>query len=358
MIRSGCARVWRSPRWVSITVGFGQAVATLALLGLVTPALAGPPDPKGEAGPTSPTATTPTAEQAASLKAEGDRLMADFMYADALARFEEAIAIGGSPALLYNSGRALEMLARYPEALERLRSFQTRAPADLLAKVPNLAALILDIERHTCVLTLETNRPGATVRIGEHLVGKSPLRDVRVNAQKGARVTVSLEGHDDDSQVVELPMAGRVALSIELYPKDRSALLRVDSPVMGATVSIDGVPRGQTPTELRLLAGPHTVVVGAPDHEDTTSEVSLAPGQTRTLAIKPVATRIYKRWWFWTLVGSAVAAGAGVGTWYALTTEGPPDVGSIAPGQSKVFGRGTGPSGVTIAPIPVVDVRF
>jgi hypothetical protein len=331
----------------------GRLLTLVVLLGTASVAQAAEP-----ASTSSSAASGSSTERAAALKAEGDRLMANFEYADALARFDEALALGGSPALLYNSGRALEMLGRYPEALDRLRSFQTRAPADLLAKVPNLAALLADVERHTCLLTVDVNRPGATVRLDDRVIGTSPLRDARVNAAKAGRLTVTLDGHDADTRLVELPQAGRVRLAVELHPKDRSALLRVESPVKGATVSIDGVARGQAPTELRLLAGPHTVVVGAPDHDEVTSAVSLTAGQSRTLALEPPESRVYKRWWFWTLIGAGVAGGAAFGTYYALTTEGAPDVGSIAPGQSKVFGRSTTNGGVVIAPVPIVDVRF
>jgi hypothetical protein len=284
--------------------------------------------------------------------------MADFKYADALERFDAALALGGDPALYHNSGRALEMLGRYPEALERLRSFRSRATPELLAKVPNLNDLIADVERHTCLLTVTVNRPGATVRLEDVVVRKSPLDGVRVNSQKGARLVVALEGHDDDARLLDLPQGGRVSLAVELFPKDRSALLRVTSPVLGATVAVDGLSRGQAPTEARVLAGPHRIDVSAPGHDEAQRQVDLKAGEVRSLSVDLSSSGVHKRWWFWTLVGTAVAAGAGVGVWYAVTTEGPADFGTIEPGQSEVLGHRPPAGGVTIAPVPLVDLRF
>jgi hypothetical protein len=161
--------------------------------------------------------------------------MMAFQYVDALSRFDEALALGGGPALFYNSGRALEMLGRYPDALDRLRSFEARATPELLAKVPNLGALIADLERHTCELTVRVTPAGATVRLGDVVIGKAPIEGARVNAQQGARLFVTLDGHDDDARLVDLPRGGRLSLAFDL--KSRPGRAGVDDELTTPSVA-------------------------------------------------------------------------------------------------------------------------
>lgn len=333
----------------------------VGLLVLVATAASRPALAQGTGAGAPPTAPSGP-ERAAALKAEGDTLLGDFRYADALSRYEEALALSGNPALLYNSGRALEMMGRYPEALERLTSFRARGTPELLAKVPNLDVLIADVEKHTTALTVEVGpakAAGAPIRIGDRVVGPAPLRNVRVNAQKGATVAVELEGFEPESRVVDLPAGGSKAVRFELVPKDRAALLRVETNVPGAAVAIDGVARGAAPTELRLLAGSHALSVSAPDHLTADSAVELAVGERRVVTVELASSRVYTRWWFWTLIGTAVAGGAAAGTVVALNQEREADVGSILPGQVKVSGaENARPRGLHVSPIPLLDLRF
>lgn len=333
--------------------------ATTLVVTMAFPALAGPPTP-GKPSPAPAEAPSAPSDRAAQLKAEGDAAMGDFRYADALAKYEEARTLTGNPALEYNAGRALEMLARYPEALERLRSFKARATAELLARVPNLDALIADVERRTTLLTVKVARPGATIRLGDRVLGTSPLPPTRVNSGKAVTVRVALEGHDEETRTVELPGGGEATVEVTPIPKDRRATLIVDSPVKGASLRVDGIPRGNVPSELALVAGVHSLELSAQGYDPIVSEVTLAAGERRRVALEPGSSAIYKRWWFWTLLGTAAAGGAVTAV---LLVEKPADVGTIAPGQVVVEGRGSGAppvarGGLFVAPLPIVDVRF
>jgi hypothetical protein len=334
-----------------------------------------------------PSSALAQADDAAKLKAEGDALMGDIKYQQALEKYEAAYKLSADPALLYNQGRALEALSRYPEALEKLRAFDAKATPELHAKVPNLKKLIDDIASRTTLLTVEVSQPGATIRIGNTVLGTSPLMETRVNSGD-VKLEVSLEGFDTISREVKLRGGARHAESFVLVSRDKMATLMVDSPVKGATVRIDGGPGTQVPTEVKLAPGKHTVELSAAGYNDNTVEVVLKPTERRVLSIEPGETPVYEKWWFWT-IGGAVLAGAGASVLtYALLTEGDPDEGSIPPCQLTVSaegssdcnptvteglrhrkggwgggvgGRPNGPSiprGFTIGPIPVVTVRF
>jgi hypothetical protein len=322
--------------------------------------------------------------EAAKLKAEGDAMMGDIQYAAALAKYEQAYQLSADPALLYNQGRALEALSRYPEALEKLRSFDAKASPELHARVPNLQKLITDVENRTCLLTVEVAQKGATIRLGATVLGTSPLAPIRVNAGRDQVVEVSLEGHDAQRREVDLPGGGSFKTAFDLVSRDKSALLVIDSPVKGATIRVNDLPARQVPSEVRVQPGKHTIVLSADGYDDSTVEVVLKPTERKELMIEPGEIPVYERWWFWTIWGGVLVAGGASALTYALLTEGSPDEGSIPPCQVKVSAEGdteceptTNPASVSrssssrpgrphgafqggfqIGPVPVVTVRF
>jgi hypothetical protein len=307
------------------------------------------------------------AQDAAALKAEGDTLMETFKYSEALDRYERAYAASSDPALLYNQGRALELMARFPEALEKLRAFDAKAPPELHAKVPNLGKLLDEIESKTCVLTVRVAQAGATIQVGSVVLGKSPMPERRVNAARSAHLEVTLDGYDPMTKDVELPGMGDVKIDVDLVPRDKMATLRITSPVAGARVSVDGKPLGGVPSEIRLEPGTHQVHLEAEGYRDNTVEVVLGKAERRELEIGAGEAPVYETWWFWTITGTVLAGGGATGLAIALTTEGDPDVGTIAPGTSTAGRRAQaterarpGPArrDFQIGPIPVLTVEF
>lgn len=314
------------------------------------------------------------AEEAARLKAEGDALMGDIKYQAALEKYEEAYKLSADPALLYNQGRALEALSRYPEALEKLRAFDAKAPPELHARVPNLGKLIADIDGRTTLLTVIVAQKGATIRLGNVVLGTSPLPETRVNSGT-VKLEVTLEGFDALAREVVLPGGGKKSEKFDLIAKDKTAVLMIDSPVKGAKVSVDGGSAAQVPTEVRVAPGEHVVSLTAPGYEDNTVEVIVAATERKRVVIEPGESPVYERWWFWTIWGGLlVGAGASVVT-YAVLTEGPPDEGTIPPGQLTVNGlrghatwehglrpftpvRGGRGGGFTVGPVPIVTIQF
>jgi tetratricopeptide (TPR) repeat protein len=109
----------------------------------------------------------------------------------------------------------------------------------------------------------------------------------------------------------------------------RLASVDISCNVDGATIRVDGAPVGRTPLEGRvyLRPGEHRVEARAAGHAPYRRTLDLAAGDHRGLTATlrrvelratpplplppaPAARPIYKRWWLWTLVGTAIAGGA------------------------------------------------
>jgi hypothetical protein len=258
--------------------------------------------------------------EGAVLKQEGDDLSIAKRYEEALAKYELAYAKTRNPALLYNRARALEVMARYPEALLSLQTFAVEASAPLRAKVPDLDAYIEEIRKKTTRLTVTCNVQNARIVLRDRVLGATPLTGpVVVNAGAGT-LEVSADGYFTWSRPLVLPAGGELPVLVTLSPTATSGMLTVRSAVAGARVSVDGKGAGLAPAELTLAAGAHEIVVMVDGRDRAVSRIVLAPGERRELVSNPEERPLTAKWWFWAGVG-VVVTGVTIGTYVALTTE-------------------------------------
>lgn len=261
-----------------------------------------------------------TADPGAALKAEGDELFRAKRYEDALAKYDVAYERTKNPALLYNRARALEYMARYPEALASFERFAKEASPELLAKVPGFDALVAEVRNKTTRLSITCNVQDARIVLGSRVLGKAPLGGpVVVDAGK-AMLEVSADGYFPSSRELVLPGGGQATVDVVLASRDRGALLVVKSPVEGARVFADGKAAGGAPAELALGAGSHDIRVAASGHTPAETRIVLRAGEQREVTLAPRREAITSQWWFWTGVG-VVVVGAATATLVALGTE-------------------------------------
>lgn len=281
-------------------------------------------------------AATDVAARAAALKKKGDAAMDALNYADAVAAYTEAYEVGKDPAVLYNKGRALQALGRYPEAVAELERFRAEAPPELRAKVPKLDALIDEVRAHVSTLTVTCGVAGAHVRVGGREIGVTPLaKPVALVAGK-ARLEISADGYLPYAKELELPGGGALTIDAALVKQVGNGFLVVQSPIAGASVFVDGKVQGTAPIEVSLPEGAHVVVLRREGYDEGESKASVVAGERRTLTID-LAKRagITSKWWFWTGVGVVVVGGVVVTA--ALLTERSPSSGdSFSP--SRVSG--------------------
>lgn len=272
--------------------------------------------------------------RAAERKASGDEAMEALRYEDALAAYGEAYAITKNPALLYNMGRALEALNRFPEALEKLTAFDAAASPELKARVPRLPTLIAELRQRVSTLDIRTNVEGARIVVRNVVVGKSPLPEPLKLVAGPAEIEIDAEGYFGAKKSVTLEGGAEQTVTFELFSRTTTGVLTVRASASAAEVLVDGKRIGIAPVELNVPKGTHRITVRHPDFRVyETSAVVPAGGYkavTATLQAKSIATR----WWFWTGLGAVAVAGAA--TAIVATTERAPSTGTIAPGQLSI----------------------
>jgi hypothetical protein len=268
--------------------------------------------------------------RAADLKKRGDELLDTKHYAEALAAYDEAYAITPMPALLYNRGRALQFLGRFPEALEAIERFATEAPPELRERVAGLPRLLEELRARVGELAVTSKVAGARVLVNDKQIGVTPLAPVRV-ASGHLAIEVFAEGYFPMRRELDLPGNGSRAVDFPLLSRDKAGLLIVNSHLSATRVSVDGVGLGRAPVEAGLVAGAHRIVAEHDGYDPTSTQVVLVAGEKRETWLDPTATPpLYARWWFWTAIGVVVVGG--IVTYVALTTESSPPSGDYSPG--------------------------
>jgi hypothetical protein len=178
-------------------------------------------------------------------------------------------------------------------------------------------------------LAISSVNQGATLEVDGRTIGQLPLEDTLALLPGAHRVRLTLRGYKPFEATVDIAPGETLELEADLLPF--AGIVRIHSTPEGASVSVDGEPRGLTPFDEDVPAGDRTFLIRLPDHEDTVRTVTLAPTQRYDFefALRPIAKAappavaegpaFYRTWWFWTLVG---VAGAGAATAAVMSSGG------------------------------------
>lgn len=132
--------------------------------------------------------------RAAVLKKEGDALVHESKFKEALDKYDASFAIVPNPAIHYNRARALESLGDYVGALGAFDKFVATAPAELKSRVPHLDQLIAAVAAHVATLVIKCDVPGAKVTVRDKPVGDTPVAPLHLTPGD-APVTVNAPGY-------------------------------------------------------------------------------------------------------------------------------------------------------------------
>jgi hypothetical protein len=299
-----------------------------------TPPAAPLPSPAPPAAAAPPADAAPVDEATAklrALKASADRSMDGLRFADAYAGYSDIYAVTHDASLLYNMGRALQALNRFPEALTRLETFQAVASPELKKRVPRLDELVIEVRKRVATLTVKSDVPGARVLVRSTVMSRLPLGEpLRLSSGK-AEIDVEAEGYFPYHTVVELPGGGELTVQARLFSRATTGLLAVNASANGSEVFVDGKSVGTAPVELNVPSGNHPILVKNPDFRDYRTTAAVPAGSRKEVVARLLPPSVVTRWWFWGSVALALAT-AGAITAAALI-ERPADRGDIAPGQ-------------------------
>jgi PEGA domain len=268
---------------------------------------------------------------ALEFKASGDRAMQATHYEQALAAYERASELEAHPILLFNRGRALQALKRYPEALDAIVAFRAQAPPELAAKAGDLEALLTNLRQRVSSLAIDCTVVNARAVLDGRTLGVTPFaQPVPVNAGR-SHLVITADGYEPFEKDITLPATRLQTVRVALVPRKAEGRLTVNS-VVGAVVFADGVRLGAVPAEITLRSGRHLIRVEHPSYRPLETGVEIRAGQDRriTLALEK-EPGVLGQWWFWTGAGVLVSAAATV--LIVATTERSPSSGDIPPGK-------------------------
>lgn len=268
---------------------------------------------------------------AISFKTKGDRAIdaGDF---DAAARnYAQGDQIQHHPSFDFNLARAYQGLGRFPEALDALERFESEASSELKAKVPGLNEMLARLRGSVGVLVLEGDpRTARVFGNGRDLGMFEPGKRIRCNL---GPLTIKVEANG------QLPIVERVTIDTDQIRTvhltwvrdDDRAIVTIKASVPATSVTIDGRHVGQTPVEVKLPAGTHRLVLEHPDCQSLTTELIVAPRESRQVSFDMSKNApLWSRWWFWS--GAAAVAAGVIIVGVALSTTKSATPGDIQPG--------------------------
>ncbi|MEI8255280.1 MAG: PEGA domain-containing protein [Deltaproteobacteria bacterium] len=274
------------------------------------------------AAPASSSAPAP--DQARAIFDDGVHFMEDGRFAEAVDRFERARALRETPAVIFNLAIAQRGLGRYVDAAAGLERYLTVAGDRLeAARRTEIQTLLGDLRTSIVHARVRVAIEGASVTVDGRAVTAAQLAQP-IDLDPGSHsFRATREGYraDESIQVLRAGEPVEVVLTPEHIAQVGS--LRVESTVAAARVYVDHRLVGTGVYESTVPAGQYAIEVRAPGYVTYSRTVIIRGSASETVHVTLDSEfTVVNRWWFWTAVG-VVAAGAGVGLYFALRPEDP-----------------------------------
>ena len=214
--------------------------------------------------------------------------------------------------------RAAHLAERMAAVLARASSLMVVDPKEARRRLPGE----LDAQVAAC-----SGEPQCIAAIGSRigvdeviLVGISHLGDTVLELQRVSVASRTIEGRTAEALPSDTEPNDAFLLAFLqrlLPPSDfrRFGEIRVHANVSGATILLDGAPKGKTPSSVRVEAPRrYQLTVSKKGFLDFHAVLDVQPDGVievnPTLQRRSGALPWYQRWWVWTIVGGVVAATA------------------------------------------------
>lgn len=175
-------------------------------------------------------------------------------------------------------------------------------------------------EPTTGTVVVHVAEAGAEIFIDEVPLGESPLEPVeqRVGAHT---LRVRLPGYTEYTDIIHVEAGGILDVEVALLPL--SYVLEVSTEPAGAHVFVDGNYLGDSPVELDVVEGSHSLRITHPGYQESVRSVEAVAGARDSLSIElepivvrtaaePESTEWYEEPVTWIAIGSGVAVAAAI----------------------------------------------
>jgi len=274
---------------------------------------------------------------------EGAALAEQALWAQALARYEQADALAPHASIAFNMGVCERALGHGTRAR---RAFELALERDAEAEEPSLPESMRtalkgyqrEIEKLMATFTVTLVPQSATITVDGRPLTRRGKRWVAGLAEPGPAtslkrkriiieadpglhvIVVSSPGFEDVVLRETLKSGAREErdLTLARLPGE----LQISADREGAAVAVDGLDVGLAPVALRRPAGAYHVEVRKSGFEPYLADVRLEPAAEVALeaVLAPEEIGLHERWWFWTSIGAALA-GAAVVTYFIVRPE-------------------------------------
>jgi hypothetical protein len=179
----------------------------------------------------------------------------------------------------------------------------------------------------TGTLVVTVVQEGAEVYVDEQLVGTSPVAPQTLEPGSHT-VRVRMPGYSEYSDVVTVERGGMADMPVELFALSEALSITTTPP--GAHVFVDGNFAGETPVEIDLVDGAHSVRVTLHGYEEIVREVTAESGRREELALTMEAIpedQLRGAEWYeepvtWIAVGGGVVAAVVIIVVVVVATQG------------------------------------
>ena len=259
----------------------------------------------------------------------------------ALKLFARSFQLDPKPKMVLKIAECQQALKNYRRAIGALRHYMSKlSPRKRRKFEPQLKALQAKLVH----IVLKVKPAGATVSVNGRVLKPGAWAKPVTRDPGTYQVVVTKAGHKPFARTLDMPAGKRVILDVQLVKVIRKGTVTVEPTPSTAMVSIDGGAPRPGPVTVQLDEGTHLVRVTAPGHKAQKKSVTVKAGATARLDVKlepegvPRPARVvspiprpgpkpgkgkrvagapfYKKWWFWTVIGVAVAGAAGAAGYF------------------------------------------
>jgi len=253
--------------------GFWAAMVAVALLAAGLPALV-------------------AAEDQEALLRQGIKLRREGKGQEALETFQRAAQIKETPRVLAQVGLAEQALGLWVHAEAHLKAaLDAKGDAWIQKNRRALDEAFRTIQGHLGSLEIWGNPAGAEVTIDGQVSGALPSSGTLRLPIGEVKVTVRKDGYAEVTRVVRIAAGDLVRENVDLHAMPRAKVALQPQPLPATSRPGGALTNAQAAPPL------------------------LRQQNTAEATSDDVESPFYKRWWFWTLVGSA-AIGAAAGTYF------------------------------------------